>query len=176
MTHGPFNIFRLAGPNEEDVVPSLNEAGAFLGKNTPLLEQNEIGQWSPRTQERLEAILSAGYGFPVDLSRRMQSLETVARALNDNNPRGAAIALVQAQFPPLPDSFAEGRMMEAEKLSKDSLPYLTQPRVPAGAPGAGQWTSGSEEVASAAARSLHWLKALTGRIAAPVAIATGVLP
>jgi hypothetical protein len=43
MPPGPFNIFRLAGPNEEDVVPSLNEAGAFLTKNIPLLEQNEIG-------------------------------------------------------------------------------------------------------------------------------------
>jgi hypothetical protein len=175
MTRGSFRIFKLAGPNDEDVVPSLTEAGASLTKDIPLLEQNEIGQWRPRAQERLEAILSAGYGFPVDLSRRMQSLETVAKALNDNNPCRAAIALVQAQFPPLPDSFAEGRMMEAEKLSKDSLAYLTQPRVPAGDPGAGQWTSGAAAVSSVAARSLHWLKSLGGRIAAPVAIATGIL-
>ena len=50
--------------------------------------------------------LSAGYRFHVDLSRRMQGLETVAKALNDNNPCLAAIALVQAQFPPLPDNAA----------------------------------------------------------------------
>jgi hypothetical protein len=53
----------------------------------------------------------------------MQSLETVARALNDNNPCRAAIALVHAKFPPLPDSFAERRMIEVDKLSKDSLAY-----------------------------------------------------
>ena len=105
----------------------------------------------------------------------MQSLETIAKALNDNDPCRAAIALVQAQFPPLPDAFAEARMIEADKLSKDSQSYLTQPRVPAGAPGAGEWTTGSEAVSSVAARSLPWLKALGGRIAAPVAVATGIL-
>lgn len=137
MTRGLFRIFRLAKPNDDDVFPSLNETGAYLAKNTPLLEQNEIGQWLPRPQERLETILSAGYGFPVELTRRMQSLERVAKALNDKNPCLATIALVQAQFPPLPDNAAR-RMAEAEELAKGSLAYLTQPRVPAGAPGAGQ--------------------------------------
>jgi hypothetical protein len=80
-----FRIFRLAGPNDDDVFPSLTETGAFLAKNVPLLEQNETGFWRPRPQECLETTLSAGYRFPVDLSRRMQSLETVAKALNDNN-------------------------------------------------------------------------------------------
>jgi hypothetical protein len=176
MTAGLFRIFKLAGPNDADMSPSLNENGAFLANNVALLEQNEIGQWRPRPQERLEAILSAGYRFPVDLSRRMQSLETVAKALNDNNPCLAAIALVHAQFPPLPDNAAGRRMAEAEELAKGSLAYLTQPRVPAGAPGAGQWTSGAAEaISSAAFQSLNWLKTLSSKIAFPIAVATGVL-
>jgi hypothetical protein len=121
MTRGLFRMFRLAGPNDDDVFPSLNQIGAFIAKNVPLLEPNEIGQWQPRPQECLEAILSAGYRFPVDLSRRMQTLETVAQALNDNNPCLAAIALVHAQFPPLPDNAAGRRMAEAEELAKGSL-------------------------------------------------------
>jgi hypothetical protein len=43
MTLGMFRIFRLAGPNDDDVFPSLTETGAFLAKNVPLLEQNETG-------------------------------------------------------------------------------------------------------------------------------------
>jgi hypothetical protein len=96
----------------------LNFNGAFLGKSFALLERDETGRWRPRPQDWLEPVLSAGYGFPVDLSRRMQSLETIAKALNDDDPCRAAIALVQAQFPPLPDAFAEARMIEADKLSK----------------------------------------------------------
>ncbi len=174
MIESWFRRYRLA-PSEDDLHPCLNLNGAYSGKSLALLERDETGRWRPRPQDRLESILSDGYGFPVDLSRRMQSLETVAKAPNDNNPCRAAIALVQAQFPPLPDAFPEGRMMEADKLSKDSLAYLTQPRVSAGAPGAGQWTSGAEAVSSVAARSLRWLKTLGGRIAAPVAIAAGIL-
>ena len=118
-------------------------------------------------QEQLEAILSVGYGFPVDLSRPMQGLETVAKALNDNNPCRAAIALVQAQLAPLPDPLAARRMVEADNLEKGGLAYLTQPRVPTGAAGAGQWTSGAAEAISAAAPSLRWLMALGGRITVP---------
>jgi hypothetical protein len=67
-------------------------------------------------------------------------------------------------------------MADAEELAKGSLAYLTQPRVPAGAPGAGQWTSGAAEaISSAAFQSLNWLKTLSSKIAFPIAVATGVL-
>lgn len=129
-----------------------------------------IGLWlSPRVDKSV--------GVPVDLSRRMQSLETVARALNENNPCRAAIALVQAQFPPLPHGGAAKRMREIDELAKwDSLGYLTQPRVPAGSAGAGQWTAGAADaVSSFAARSLPWLRQTSARLAGPVAVAAGVL-
>jgi len=176
MTPSLFRRFRLSSSEDDDLFPSLTENGAFLGKGLALLEQDEIGRWRSRPQNQLEAVLSVGYGVPVDLSRRMQSLEIVAKALNDNDPCRAAIALVQAHFPPLPDSFATRRMVEADHLQKTNLAYLTQPRVPAGVPGAGQWTSGAADSISATAeRSLRWLMALGGRIAAPVAFAGGIL-
>lgn len=176
MTRSPFRIFKLAGADDASLFPSLNSNGAFLAKNVPLLEHDEIGRWRPRSRDCLERILSAGYGFPVDLSRRMQSLEIVAKALNDNNPCRAAIALVQAQFPALPDALAEGRMIAADDMAKGGLANLTQPRVPAGATGAGQWTTGAADaISSVAARSLRWLTTLGSRIAAPASIATGIL-
>lgn len=171
-----FRIFKLAGSDDCGLSPSLTEEGAFLAKAFPLLEHDEAGRWRPRPQACLEEVLSTGYGFPVDLSRRMQSLDTVARALNDNNPCRAAIALVQAKFPPLPDERAARRLLDAEKLTKSSAAYLTQPRVPAGAPGAGQWMTGvAGMVSSVTSRSLNWLRALASRAAGPIAIASGVL-
>jgi len=176
MTRSPFRIFKLAGADDASLFPSLNSNGAFLAKNIPLLEHDEIGRWRPRSRDCLERILSAGYGFPVDLSRRMQSLKIVAKALNDNNPCRAAIALVPAQFPALPDALAEGRMIAADDMAKGGLAYLTQPRVPAGATGAGQWTTAAADaISSVAARSLRWLTTLGSRIAAPASIATGIL-
>jgi hypothetical protein len=176
MSQNWFRSYRLATSEDDVLHPRLKANGAFFGNSLALLEQDEIGQLRPRPRDQLESLLSVGYAIPVDLSRRMQSLETVARALNDNNRCLAAIALVQAQFPPLPDAFAAGRMIEADNLAKGGLAYLTQPRVQAGALGAGQWTSGAADATSSlAARSLRWLTALSGRISAPVAIATGVL-
>ena len=171
MTSDLFRSFKLAASDDDHRHPCLSVEGAFIGGNIRLLERDEFGRWLPRSQEQLEAILSLRYGIPVDLSRRMQSLETVAKALNDNNPCRASIALVHAQFAPLPDLYGiQDVVVENDRLEKDSLAYLTQPRVPAGAAGAGQWTSGAT-----AARSLRWLLALGARLSFPVALATGIL-
>jgi len=106
----------------------------------------------------------------------MQGFETVAKALNDNNLCRAAIALVQTRIPPLPDASAAERMAATEQLAKAGSGYLTQPRVPAGQPGAGQWTDGLGEVISGLAeRGLPWLLRASSRLVAPLAIAAGVL-
>ncbi len=140
MTMRLLRKFKLAGAKGDNVHPYLNKDGAFLGPRLALLEKDERGRWRARPAPVLKKILSEGYGSPVDMSRRVQSLEVVARALNDNNPALAAIALVQAQFPPLPDD-----------LEKGADAHLTQPRVPAGSAGAGQWTSGGAVAAAGAA-------------------------
>jgi hypothetical protein len=173
---GYWQNYALAGSDGDDFLPHLNKTGVFHGRNIAQLEKDDIGFWRPRPQHELEAIFSAGYGLPVDLSLRMQGFETVAKALNDNNPCLAAIALVQTRIPPLPDSSAAERMAEADRLAKGSLAYLTQPRVAAGEPGAGQWMAGLGETLSALAeRGLPWLLRASARLAGPLAIATGVL-
>ncbi len=175
MTMRFIRDFKLANPGGDDVHPYLNEDGAFHGGNVALLEKDELGRCP---EPVLERILSAGYGLPVNMSRRMQSLEVIARALNDSNPCRAAIALVQAQFPPLLDSGAAKRMVEADELAKwGTLAYLTQPRVAAGLAGAGQWTTGAGEAAASsfAARSLPWLLQMSARLTGPLAVAAGIL-
>ncbi|MCW2314685.1 hypothetical protein M2322_000205 [Rhodoblastus acidophilus] len=117
--------FSLAGADGDDYNPYLNETGAFHGRNIALLQKDAIGFWRPRPQHELEAIFSAGYGFSIDLSLRMQGFETVAKALNDNNLCRAAIALVQTRIPPLPDASAAERMAATEQLAKAGSGYLT---------------------------------------------------
>jgi hypothetical protein len=51
----------------------------------------------------------------------MQTLETVAQALNDNNPCLAAIALVHAQFPPLPVTLRHGEWQKPKNWQKAVL-------------------------------------------------------
>lgn len=178
MTMRFIRHFKLAGSNEDDMHPYLSKDGAFHGANVALLEKDELDRWRQRPAPVLEKILSAGYGVPVDMSRRMQSLDVVARSLNDNNPCRAAIALVQAQFLPLVDNGAAKRMVDADELAKwGSLAYLTQPRVAAGMVGAGQWTTGAGEAAASsfAARSLPWLLQMSARLTGPLAVAAGIL-
>jgi hypothetical protein len=67
-------------------------------------------------------------------------------------------------------------MAEADRLAKGSLAYLTQPRVPAGEPGAGQWMADiGEALSTLAQRGLPWLLRASARLAGPLAITTGVL-
>lgn len=79
--------FRLAKGRPDGLHPFLNDAGAFLADGTPLLERDGAGTWRPR---------SLG-----GLADRRDSLATIAKALNRGDRSLAAIALVQAEFPPL---------------------------------------------------------------------------
>ncbi len=140
MTLPNIREFRLGGPRGDGFHPYLNGDGAFLGDATPLLEKDTRGRWRPRSQRILESALSRGYGVPVDLGWRMNSLASVARALNKNDRCLAAIALVHAELPGLPNAAAAGRMASAEgRLAKYNE---DQPRVPAGNSDGGQWTTG----------------------------------
>jgi hypothetical protein len=162
-----------ASGGDDDLRPYLSKAGAFHGHNVALLEKDEAGCWRPRPQQDLETIFSAGYGFSVDLSLRIQGLVTVAKALNANNPCLAAIALVQTRIPPLPDPLAAERMAQAGELAKGASNNPAQPRIPAGQPGAGQWMAGVVEALSTlAGQGLPWLAQMSARLAAPLARAT----
>jgi hypothetical protein len=121
---------------------------------TPLPESETEGfdrrHWRPRSRAELERVLAIGYGLLVDLESRMGALRVVANALSAGERPRAAIALLHARLPALPDLAAARRMAEADPLAKYSP---LQPRVPKGQPGGGQWTSegGSADGTSAAA-------------------------
>jgi lysozyme len=129
-----FPAFRLARDGRHTY---LTEDGAFIGGHVPLLERDAAGHWRPRPQRVLERLLKIGYGAPIDLGGRMTKLAAVARALNAGDRSMAAIALVQAEIPPLPDQAAAVRMAKADGLGKAYDP--NEPRDEHG-----QWTDGGE--------------------------------
>lgn len=134
--------FRLA---RDGCHAHLSDHGAFIGGTVPLLERNALGRLQPRSQAALERLLAIGYGERVDLGWRMTKLASVARALNANDRSLAAIALVQAELPPLPDEARAARMDKANDLAKAYDP--NEPRDKRG-----RWTTGNNiQVAEAAA-------------------------
>ncbi len=141
-----FRLAKRAGPgNSSDLAGSfLDASGAYLGE-TPLFaaERDAIGRrrWRVREQAVLERVLSAGYGFPISVAGRMGALRAAAAALSKGECARAAISLLHARIPPLPDGDAMRRMEEAERLEKYSP---DQPRIPEGQHGGGQWTREGE--------------------------------
>src|SRR5579875_203603 len=133
---------RLADSAGDGLNPYVNESGAFLGLGTPLLERddNAVGRsrWRPRPRAEIERLLSIGYGMPVDLGSRMSALQVVADAISSGEPGRAATALLHVRLPALPDISAARRMADGDPLAKYNP---TQPRVPRGYPGGGQWTT-----------------------------------
>jgi lysozyme len=119
MTDPQIRQFRLAKGRPDGINPYLTDAGAFLGNGAPLLDR--IGtQWRPRR--------IAG------LADRADSLATIAKALNRGDRSLAAIALVQAEFPPL-----------SGEIWGKYAPDYEEPRVPAGnGRQSGEWTTGAQ--------------------------------
>ena len=70
----------------------------------------------------------------------MAKLAAVARALDAGDRSMAAIALVQAELPPLPDAARAARMAAADGIAKEFDP--NEPRIPAGSGSeSGEWTT-----------------------------------
>lgn len=67
----------------------------------------------------------------------MSNLAVVAKAMNRGDRALAAIALVHAEFPPLPDESGARRMRRLDAMLKYNADEF---RLPAGQPGGGQWT------------------------------------
>ncbi len=139
--------FRLAGHSCDGIHPFIDDHGVWHGNGTALLEQDSAGTWRPRPRTDLEQILSEGYGIRVSMERRMSNLLVVAKAMNRGDQALAAIALVHAEFPPLPDEDAAFRMARFDKLLKYNFDP-DEPRVPAGNPDGGQWTNEGDDSAN----------------------------
>ena len=106
--------FRLAGAHGDGRHPYVNAHGAFIGNGVPLLEKDDRGRWQPRPAPVLESLLGIGYGAPTDMGARMGKLASVARALNDDDIARASVALVRAEFDPLPDAEHAASMAKAD--------------------------------------------------------------
>ena len=136
--------FKLGGRNGDGRHAYVNEEGAFIGPDVPLLEQDRWGRFKPRMKDDLERLFKIGYGSPFDLTSRMTRLSYVAQALNKGEVGLASISLVLMELQPLPSGFRAQAMAEADSLAKYNPNWREQPRLPAGNPSGGRWTSEDE--------------------------------
>lgn len=142
MTVALGSPFKLAGPRGDGRHPYGNADGAFIGRGVPLLERDALGFWRPRNDAVLERLLVIGYGPTFELGWRSAQLGHVAAALNDGDVALAGISLLRMQLPPLPSDRHALAMAAADgRLIKDNQDWENEPRVPAGNPDGGQWTS-----------------------------------
>jgi hypothetical protein len=90
----------------------------------------------------LQRLLAIGYGEPFELGSRIALLRQVANALNDGELALASIALLQMRLPPLPSADHARAIAKAHGLLlKENPDWADEPRVPAGNPDGGEWTT-----------------------------------
>ena len=142
MTVAFASQFKLAGPLGDGRHPYANGDGAFVGRGVPLLEREALGRWKPRDDAVLERLLAVGYSVPIHLGWRSAQLGHVAAVLNEGNIALACISLLRMQLRPLPTDGHARAMAKADGLlAKDNPDWEDEPRVPAGNPDGGQWTT-----------------------------------
>jgi hypothetical protein len=111
--------------------PDVDKGGAYLGEGSPLLQRVPSGlghKWIVRPEIELERLFSEAFHKPnVDVGDLARNLRAVANALNKGDMSLAAIALVLARIPALPEVAAKYDPNE--------------PRVPAGQPDGGEWSA-----------------------------------
>lgn len=164
--------FRLSAPGDVSGV-SCYEGGVFVG-HIPLLarvaDERDREVWVSRPVADLNSALTASYGLPVDVSGKAGNLGTIARALNSHSLALAQIATLHLRMPDLP-RLAKGRMSQEQMFALAAVLYQSgvldielasahvtneaakrdvssEPRIPRGQPGAGQWTTGGNTASS----------------------------
>jgi Mannosyl-glycoprotein endo-beta-N-acetylglucosaminidase len=135
--------FKLAGSSGDGRHPYVDKNGVFIGQGTPLLERDVRGQWKPRAEAAIEGLLSRGYGAVFKLGWRYRQLHRVAEALNEGDLALASISLLHVQLAPLPSDERDATARAGGPLAKENVDWQDEPRVPAGSPDGGEWTSGS---------------------------------
>jgi hypothetical protein len=146
-------FFKIGRPGDPGKV-SCGTGGASVGP-VSLLERTSRGLWQPRSVNILNSDLSRHYGFPVDMSLKIDGIATVANALNEGNIVKATIAAVHLRLPDLPSWFSEAqetgpaadllcRLFESGILSKTWDPEK-HPRWPAGQTDGGRFRANDGE-------------------------------
>jgi hypothetical protein len=156
--------FRLSAGRDGDGV-RCDETGAFVGAQPIVLyapDDRGRESWQARPVAELNEALSSAYDLPVNMSSKAGALTVIVAALNSSNLARAQVAALQLHLPDLP-RLAKGRHSQEDKFKLacllwrsgvlDTAAFLqldcridrrdvsNQPRVPAGQPGGGQWTT-----------------------------------
>jgi len=115
------------------VIPTfrLCEDGVHCGADglhvgaIPLLRRDARGSWAPRPPAEVEPQLADLYGAPIDISRKIDRLTTVGRALDRGDAALASIAAVLLGFPDPPglskDAPARGALELMVRLAASGL-------------------------------------------------------
>src|SRR5260221_5026442 len=159
--------FRLAAAHDASGV-RCDETGTFVGTK-PLILHVPDGHgsetWQPCSVTELNEVLSDAYDLPIDMSSKLGALTVIAGPLNSGHIARAQLAALHLHLPDLP-RLANGRHPQEDEEDKvklacllhqsgvlDTAAYVgrdsrlerrdvsNQPRIPAGQPGGGQWTT-----------------------------------
>ena len=141
MTDFPMMGFRLSKRVTESGGLVCDPDGVMLGPAPLVFADREASGscvFRAVSAPRLAELLSAAYGpdFKADIAYRATKLSAIAQALTERRYAEAAIGTLHLRLPELATD-AVARLTPLDKYSAD------QPRVPAGQPDGGQWTSGN---------------------------------
>lgn len=138
--------------------------GVFLAGEVPLvvrsLDQRGKAFYQRRSTPEINFLFLSAYGPGTDLSNRIASLNSVARYMNEGKWVLAKITTVHLRLPDLPDDVARANLLKANcqldlldrvycqcgcSAKRDGSAHKrdvsSEPRVPKGQPGGGEWTS-----------------------------------
>jgi hypothetical protein len=99
---------------------SCDETGVHFGGDCELIAPDALGRYRVRDIEAINRALSAGYGFPVDVTDCLPALERLAKLLSDGAWSLAEIATLHLRLPDLPDEDAADRLRKAEQLLRSN--------------------------------------------------------
>jgi hypothetical protein len=152
-------------PRSDEPVPTITDDGLVLGR-TVLAKMERDGFGRPLlavngAEDHVLALLSIAYGKPAD-PKVLDNIHRAATAWRDGDTCLALIHLALAGLSPLSEHDASSRLALADRLLADGfspreltkacgldIPYdvtkggynADQPRIPAGNPDGGQWTT-----------------------------------
>jgi hypothetical protein len=193
-------FWRLSEAGPDNLGLACTDGGLLLGR-TPLIERRE-GRFVVRERAEIEKLLKRAFPVSAAIERLMPGLETVASALNANDPCLARIAAVHLKIPDIPNLSARDEMETEDAVIKSAIELLdspsrsiaeilrlsrttkayhpAEPRVPAGSGAiSGEWTRGLsivEDLSESAAAFLgRFALGVLGPEAGSAAIALGLL-
>jgi len=159
--------FHLSGGRSRENSPprglSCDEQGIFLADKLALTRRTVDAQgrvsYAPRHFSEINFLLSQAYGFEIDISDRAELLCLATEAMTKRDCTRGKLAAVHLKLPDLPSQAAVVRLQKAvealdsfgsdctcarfrrRKPAVQRRDVSDEPRIPAGSPGGGQWTT-----------------------------------